>query len=162
MENKKKTKQEMFEDQIIKLRDWTDTVHNLIAERLNIERMKTNQQHENLLLKLTEVQTPIIHLKDAIAKRSAESTALHDQSTKSNDRHFEKLRDLIIDNSNKTKFIEDSNKVFAAALAEQSDHIHDLIAHTDSVSFFIRILCVLNAVGLAFLVMIFYRLLTRF
>lgn len=163
MENKKKAQQlVILEEQLNQLRSWTDSVHNLIADRFNIEWNKHNASYDNLTQRLVVMQTRLDRAVDAIAKHGSESTALHDQSTKSNDRHFDKLRDLMIDNMNKVVELEKKNDAMRVVLLHADDDIKSLIEHAESLCLSIRILCILNVIGLVFLAMIFYRSLTWF
>lgn len=163
MENKKKAQQlVILEEQLNQLRSWTDSVHNLIADRFNIEWSKHTTSYDNLTQRLVHLQTRIDRTEGAITKHSSESTALHDQATKSNDRHFEKLRDLMADTLGKTISLEKATIAMAELVKANCDHLADLTHHIDSHCFSIRILCILNVIGLGFLAMIFYRSLTWF
>lgn len=158
MENKKKASQVHLDEQILKLNDY-------ITQRISIESAKSEEHYADIMQKVIGVQNQVDactrEIKDAIAKRSAESTKLHDISDKLAEKHYEKLHEFIKD----CHSIANSNGREVTVMMKEfldiikHDHEQSLIAIKDS-TLYIRILIGMSVLNLLFFFMFLYRFLT--
>jgi hypothetical protein len=151
MENKKKNAQAQLDEQILKLNDY-------ITQRITIEAAKNDEHYADMMQKLIGVQNQIDQhskdIKDALIKRSAESTKMHDISDKLADQHYNKLHDLV----------RDSNKTISTNLTGTTDAIRS--GYSDLAHIFehalgvVRFYAALTIINTAISAAILYRLLT--
>ena len=158
MESKKKMCQVHLDEQILKLNDY-------ITQRISIEAAKNDEHYADMMQKLIGVQNQVDQhskdIKEALTKRSAESTKMHDISDKLADQHYNKLHDLVKDchaitNSNGREVVI-MMKEFLDVI--KHDHEQSIMAIKDS-TLSIRMLIGMSVVNLLFFFMFLYRFLT--